>query len=360
VSQPEFIVGTRGSALALTQTGFVVEALRKAHPSARFETITIHTEGDRSTAALSELGGRGVFVIEIERALLAREIDIAVHSLKDLPADETPRLTIAAVYEREDPRDVLVSRAGVPLDRLPAGAVIGTGSPRRAAQVMAARPDLRIADIRGNVDTRLRKVEDGEYDATVLAAAGLSRLGWLDRATQIFETNQMLPAVGQGALAVQTRADDAAAVAAVGALDHAATRAAVTAERAFERRLGGGCHAAIAAYAVILSATTPGVILSSTAPRAQDNTSSSVILSSTPARARDNAPSQRNLEAGGVGTTPDRGEPRLHLRGLVGDAAGTLLRAELEGDAADADALGISLAERLIQQGAGAMLEAAG
>lgn len=305
MSQRTFIVGTRGSALALTQTGFVVEALRRAHPGVRFETRTIHTEGDRSVASLSDIGGRGVFVIEIERALLDREIDIAVHSLKDLPADETSGLAISAVYEREDPRDVLVSRNGLALDRLPAGAVVGTGSPRRAAQVMAARPDLAIADIRGNVDTRLRKVTDGAYDATVLAAAGLRRLGWLDRATQVFETEQMLPAVGQGALAVQTRADDADAVTAVSALDHPATRAAVTAERAFERRLGGGCHAAIAAYGVIVA-----------------------------------------------------GE-RLYLRGLVGDATGAILRAEIEGESAGAEALGITLAERLIEQGAGAMLEAA-
>jgi len=311
VSQRTFIVGTRGSALALTQTGFVVEALRRAHPGARFETRTIHTEGDRSTASLSELGGRGDFVIEIERALLAREIDIAVHSLKDLPADEIAGLAIAAVYEREDPRDVLVSRDGLTLDRLPAGAVVGTGSPRRAAQIVAARSDLRIADIRGNVDTRLRKVADGEFDATVLAAAGLSRLAWLDRATQVFETDQMLPAVGQGALAVQTRGDDADAVSAVSALDHPATRAAVTAERAFERRLGGGCHAAIAAYATIVA----------------------------------------------QGPSP---EPRLHLRGLVGDSTGTLLRAEIEGDSAGAETLGTTLAERLIQQGAAAILEAAG
>ena len=345
MSPRTFIVGTRGSALALTQTGFVVEALRVAHPSARFETVTIHTEGDRSAASLSEIGGRGVFVIEIERALLAREIDIAVHSLKDLPADETAGLAISAVYEREDPRDVLVSRAGLTLDRLPTGATIGTGSPRRAAQVMAVRPDIAIADIRGNVDTRLRKVQDGEYDATVLAAAGLSRLGWLDRATQIFETEQMLPAVGQGALAVQTRADDTDAVVAVAALDHAPTRAAVTAERAFERRLGGGCHAAIAAYAVILGSTP-----------------NSVILSGTPTGAHDTASSRRDPEAGGKGTTPERGRPktgRLHVRGLVGDATGTLLRAELEGDPADAESLGLTLAERLIEQGASAILEAA-
>ncbi len=351
MSERTFIVGTRGSALALTQTGFVVEALRKAHPNARFETRTIHTEGDRSTAALSELGGRGVFVIEIERALLARKIDIAVHSLKDLPADETTGLTIAAVYEREDPRDVLVSREGLALDRLPSAAVVGTGSPRRAAQVVALRPDLRIADIRGNVDTRLRKVEDGEYDATVLAAAGLSRLGWLDRATQIFETDQMLPAVGQGALAVQTRTDDVDAVAAVSALDHAATRAAVTAERAFERRLGGGCHAAIAAYGVILSSTEPG---------AQDKASlRRPALSEAEGNLGRGEGGATTPERGGPPVTRGRGPDRLHVRGLVGDASGTLLRSEIEGNPADAESLGTTLAERLIQQGAAAILESA-
>jgi len=321
VSGRTFTVGTRGSALALAQTGLIVEALRAANPGARFQTITIHTEGDRSLAPLREIGGRGVFTAEIERALLAREIDIAVHSLKDLPADETPGLSTAAIYERGDPRDVLVSRQGLTLDRLPAGAVIGTGSPRRAAQVLALRPGLRIADIRGNVDTRLRKVQDGQYDATVLAAAGLSRLGWLDRATQVFEAGEMLPAVGQGALAVQTRGDDLEAVSAVGPLDHAPTRAAVTAERAFERRLGGGCHAAIAAYAVIVQSSATGAGAAS--------------------------PPQASLPA------------RLRLCGLVGDTAGVLIRGEIEGDAPDAEALGIALAERLIREGAGAMLEAA-
>ncbi len=342
-----FHLGTRGSRLALRQTEIVLDALRAKHSQTHFQVRTIRTAGDKSRASLSEIGGRGVFVIELERALIAGEIDIAVHSLKDLPANETSGLTIAATYEREDARDVLISREGLTLDRLPAGATIGTGSPRRAAQVIAARPDLRIADIRGNVDTRLRKVEHGEYDATVLAAAGLSRLGWLDRATQVFETEQMLPAVGQGALAVQTRADDTSAIAAVSALDHAATRAAVTAERAFERRLGGGCHAAIAAYGVILSGTMPGVILSSTEPGAQDKVSS-----------------RRNLAEEGKGTAPARGATpgpdRLYVRGLVGDATGTLLRAEIEGDAGGAESLGTTLAERLIEQGAGAMLEAAG
>ncbi|HEU4758754.1 MAG TPA: hydroxymethylbilane synthase, partial [Dehalococcoidia bacterium] len=158
MSPRTFVAGSRGSALALRQTEIVLELLRAAHPEAPFEVRTIRTAGDRSRASLSEIGGRGVFVIELERALLAGEIDIAVHSLKDLPTQETSGLTIAAVPAREDPRDALVSRDNAALAELPAGAVVGTGSPRRAAQLLAARPDLRIADIRGNVDTRLRKV----------------------------------------------------------------------------------------------------------------------------------------------------------------------------------------------------------
>jgi hydroxymethylbilane synthase len=310
VSARTFIVGTRGSRLALRQAEITLEALRGAHPGRVFETRTIQTSGDRSTASLSEIGGRGVFVIEIERALLAGQIDIAVHSLKDLPSEETGGLTIAAVLPREDPRDALVSRSGARLAELPAGAVVATGSPRRAVQVQAARPDVTVSDIRGNVDTRVRKVEEGEYDAVVLAAAGLKRLGWLERAAQIFEPEEMLPAVGQGALAVQVRSDDAEALAAVAALDDPATRASVTAERAFERRLGGGCAAAIGGYATL----SPG-------------------------------------------PSPDRA--KLLLRGLVGEVGGRILRGEMEGVASEAEMLGVRLAEYLIGQGAEELLGAA-
>ncbi len=304
MSQRTFVAGTRGSRLALRQTEIVLDRLRAAVPQAQFEVRAIHTTGDRTDASLSEIGGRGVFVIELERALLSSEIDIAVHSLKDLPSQETPGLTLAAILEREDPRDALVSRGDATLRTLPKGATVGTGSPRRAAQLLASRPDLRIADIRGNVDTRIRKVEEGQYDAVVLAAAGLARLGWLARASETFEPDVMLPAPGQGALAVQVRSDDEDAGRIVGVADHPATRVAVTAERAFERRLGGGCDAAIAALGEM---------------------------------------------------TGDH----LRLRGLVGDATGRLLRGEIEGDAADAEELGARLAERLIAEGAGALLEAA-
>jgi len=299
------IAGSRGSRLALQQTQIALDALRRANPGAEFELRTIRPEGDRSSASLAEIGGRGVFVIEIERALLAGEIDLAVHSLKDLPSAETPGLTIGAVLPREDARDALLSREGLTLERLPAGATVATGSPRRAAQLRSLRPDLRLQDIRGNVDTRIRKVEEGQYDAVVLATAGLARLGWLERASQVFSPEEMLPAPGQGALAVQVRSDDADALRFVASADDADTRAAVTAERAFERRLGGGCNAAVAALAEVDGA-------------------------------------------------------RLRLRGLVADpAGGRSVKGETEGDAADADGLGVELAERLIAQGATAFLEAA-
>ena len=298
------IVGSRGSRLALRQTEIALEALRSAHPEANFEVRTIRTTGDNTKASLGEIGGRGVFVIEIERALLACEIDIAVHSLKDLPTDETPGLAIAAVLPREDPRDVLVSRRGASIEELPEEALVGTGSPRRAAQVLAMRPDVRIADIRGNVDTRMAKVESGDYDAVVLAAAGLARLGWLERASQVFDADLMLPAPGQGALAVQVRGDDADAFTTVLSVDDTDTRAAVTAERAFERRLGGGCHAAIAALAEVW-------------------------------------------------------EDRIWVRGLVADPVGAkLFRSEIDSAVADPESAGLQLAEQLIGRGAGALLDA--
>lgn len=246
------VVGTRGSRLALAQTALVVDALRAANPDLHVETRVIRTEGDRDVrTSLAELGGRGVFVREIEEALLMGAIDLAVHSLKDLPADTPLGLVIAAVPERGDARDALVSRGGVPFAALPPGARVGTGSGRRAAQALALRPDLRTEDIRGNVDTRLRRVEEGASDAVIVATAGLDRLGLRERATEIFEPAVMTPAVGQGALALEVRGSDDAALAAVGPLDHAPTRACVEAERAFLRRLGAGCRLPVGAYATI-------------------------------------------------------------------------------------------------------------
>lgn len=245
-------IGTRGSALARRQVELVTEALRARDASAQIEAVTVQTEGDRRTdVSLEKMGGQGVFVKEIEARLLQGEIDIAVHSLKDMPAEMPDGLTIAAVLPRADARDALAARDGLELAALPAGARVGTDSSRRAMQLLALRPDIEIVSIRGNVDTRLGKVESGEYDGVVLAAAGLERLGLLQRATQIFTLRELLPSVGQGVLAVQCRADDAELVAYLATLDDANTRVAVTAERAFLRTLGAGCRFPVGAYATV-------------------------------------------------------------------------------------------------------------
>jgi hydroxymethylbilane synthase len=244
-------VGTRGSVLARTQADFVAAQLRTVWPNLDVQAQVIKTEGDRKLDIATTRLGKGAFVKEIERALLAGEIDVAVHSCKDLPTEPVPGLTVAAFPRRADARDTLVSSAGHRLAELPAGAVVGTGSNRRRAQLLINRPDLKVADIRGNVETRLRKMEEGQYDAVLLAAAGLDRLGWLDRATEILVPDVMLPAPAQGALAVQARADDASLLAFLEPLDDDATRAAVTAERAFLAGLGGGCRVPIGAYATV-------------------------------------------------------------------------------------------------------------
>ncbi|MFN4218561.1 MAG: glutamyl-tRNA reductase [Candidatus Bipolaricaulia bacterium] len=244
IGNEKLIVGTRGSTLALAQTQQVIEHLRKSFSSIEFTTKVIKTSGDQG-----RLGEVGAFVKELEQALLRREIDLCVHSLKDMPTQLPEGLTIAAVPERTDPRDVLISRDGLKLMELRMGARVGTDSPRRAAQLLAVRPDIVIVPVRGNVDTRLRKLDKGQYDAIVLAAAGLTRLGLQQRITEYLSTDVMLPAPGQGALAVEIREDDERIRRIVTALDHAPTRAATAAERAFLRRLGGGCRIPIAAYA---------------------------------------------------------------------------------------------------------------
>ncbi len=244
-----FTVGTRGSRLALAQTTLVVDALKAAHPTAQFELREITTQGDRSTQPLSEIGGQGVFTKAIEDALLAGEINIAVHSMKDLPPRLTPGLMIAAVPERGDPRDALVTKDGRSLAELHPGARIGTGSARRAVQLKAMRADVECVEIRGNVDTRIRKVDDGEYDAIVVAMAGLERLGVAARASQIFSVEEMVPSPGQGALAVQVRADDLDARGIAGDIDHRESRAATKFERAFLEELGAGCATPAGAHA---------------------------------------------------------------------------------------------------------------
>ncbi|HXG35860.1 MAG TPA: hydroxymethylbilane synthase [Dehalococcoidia bacterium] len=303
--QRTFRIGTRGSSLALRQTEIVLDRLRARCPDLKAEIVPIQTTGDRqSERSLQEIGGRGVFVKELERALTAGEIDIAAHSLKDLPSEMAEGLQITGVGSREMANDVLVSHSGASLRDLPPGAMIGTGSPRRAAQLLACRSDLRIVDIRGNVDTRLRKVQAGEVDAIVLAAAGLLRLGRFAEATEVLPFEVMLPAVGQGILALETRTADPEAGLLAASVEDRDTRFAVEAERSFQRRLGGGCQAAIAALATVSGSN-------------------------------------------------------LHLRGLVADAAGhSLFRDEIAGPATEAGLLGRRLAERLLEQGASSVLEA--
>jgi hydroxymethylbilane synthase len=285
-------VGTRGSTLALKQVDLVQAALA----GVELERIIVRTEGDRRIdVTLDQLGGQGVFVKDIEARLLTGEIDIAVHSLKDMPAETPVGLVIGAVLSRADARDVLVSRSNLKLQQLPSGARIGTDSRRRAVQLRAIRPDIRVESVRGNVDTRMRKVAEGVLDAVVLAAAGLDRLGMLEHASQVFSADEMLPAVGQGVLAVESRADDAETIALLQAAEDTETRVAITAERAYLRRLGAGCRLPVAAY----------------------------------------------------GTLEDG---RLRLRGLLATDSGELVRDEAIGEPADADALGRSLAEKLAQR----------
>ncbi|MGY4644079.1 hydroxymethylbilane synthase [Cellulomonas sp. URHB0016] len=251
-------IGTRASALALTQTGHVADALARLG-DVHIDTVRIRTEGDRLTGSLSSLGGTGVFVTALRDALLDGRCDVAVHSLKDLPTSDPPGLALAAVPPREDPRDALCARDGLTLAALPPGARVGTGSPRRAAQLRVARPDLEIVDIRGNVGTRLGRVAGaggpGDLDAVVLARAGLARLGLLSAVTEVFDADVMLPAPGQGALAVETRdtgpgVDASSPLAgALRALDHRPSRLAVLAERALLARLEAGCAAPIGALA---------------------------------------------------------------------------------------------------------------
>ena len=303
------IVGTRPSQLARRQTELVVYALRSAWPELQADVKVYTTRGDRQLdRPLPEIGGKGLFTAEIERALHQREIDVAVHSLKDLPIADSDGLIIGAVPEREAAHDVLVSRHQLPLEALPASPCIGTSSPRRCAQIMAARPDARVVTLRGNVDARLRKAASAEYDAVVLAAAGIIRMGLEWQVTQHIPFQVMLPAPGQGALAIQCRADDESTLALLRPLHHATTWAAVTAERAFLSGLGGGCSAPVAAYA----------------------------------------------EPDGSGS---RCEPSLRLQGLVASLDGQqMVRVAAEGSSEESEQLGFRLAAEALARGARALL----
>ena len=297
-------VGTRGSALALAQTELVCAALRQRWPDLEIGVERITTAGDaRRDVPLATLG-RGAFVSEIEAALRDRQIDVAVHSAKDLPSGLPEGLSIGAFLERGDARDVLVSRDGVSLYDLPRRARVGTGSPRRACQLRSLRPDLDVRDVRGNVDTRLRKLAEGQFDALVLAGAGMMRLGRAAEVTEWLEPRVMLPAVAQGAIAVEVRADDREVVDLVAPLDHAPTRCAVLAERAFLARLGAGCTAAVAAHAV------------------------------------------------------SRSGDELSMEAMIGAPDGRNVRGTRAGSASDAGALGDALARTLLATGGAAFLDA--
>ncbi|QDS98313.1 hydroxymethylbilane synthase [Adhaeretor mobilis] len=294
-------IGTRASKLARWQSDWVAAELKKHGHAA--EIVEISTQGDtQQSGSVASLGLQGVFTKEIQSALLAGEVDIAVHSLKDLPTETIAGLRLAAVPRRANPADALVSSAGR-LSELPAGAKIGTGSTRRQAQLLAARHDLNVVGIRGNVDTRLRKLDDGEYDAIVLAAAGLTRLGWKDRITELLNPPTMLPAPGQGALGLECRADDEGVIAALSLLDHEETHRATTAERTMLAVLDGGCSAPIAAWG--------------------------------------------RLEM------DDDEQPQLKLDGLVASLDGTeVLRASTSGRPGQAEELGRIAAEQLLDLGA--------
>lgn len=247
-------LGTRGSRLALAQALLVSERLREVHPDIEIETVTIATAGDRDQS-IPFGEGVGWFTSAIQEALQQGEIDFAVHSFKDLPTERPENLTIAAVPLREDARDALVSRSGQPLRRLPRGATVGTSSPRREMQLAAIRPDVYVRPIRGNVDTRVYSVETGEYDAIVVALAGLKRLNMMARASEIFSVYDMLPAPAQGVLAVECRSDDAATLGILRSIDDDLIRRAATAERAFLARLEAGCTFPAAAYAEVFGTT---------------------------------------------------------------------------------------------------------
>ena len=245
----EIRIGTRGSQLALWQANHIKSRIEAAFSQARVELVIIKTTGDRITdRPLAAVGGKGLFVKEIEAALLDGRIDLAVHSMKDMPGQLPPGLTIGAVPERETPYDVLISRQGEMLADYPQGAVVGTSSLRRGSQIRHARPDLTIRSIRGNLDTRLNKLKAGEYDAIILAAAGLKRLGQAGEITQILDDQTMVPAVGQGALCIETRENDPDMAPVMAALDHPATRTCVAGERAFLKEIEGSCHIPVACF----------------------------------------------------------------------------------------------------------------
>lgn len=246
-------IGSRGSKLALWQAEYIKSELERRDPHLSVTIEKIRTTGDKILdVPLAKVGGKGLFVKEIEEALLDNRIDIAVHSMKDVPVAIPSGLSIGAITKREDPRDVLIARDNRELFHLPDGARIGTSSLRRVSQLLFLRPDLRISPLRGNIDTRLRKLDSGNFDAIIVAAAGIHRMGWGERVTEFFPVDMIIPAIGQGALCIEWREDDKEVTNIIGELEHRDTSLPVRAERAFLRRLEGGCQVPLGAYAHII------------------------------------------------------------------------------------------------------------
>jgi hydroxymethylbilane synthase len=301
----ELRIATRKSPLALWQANFVKQQLELHHPGLQVTLVPMSTQGDKILdTPLAKIGGKGLFVKELEQAMLDGRADIAVHSMKDVPVDFPAGLGLAVICERDDPHDAFVSARYADVHELPQGAVVGTSSLRRQCQLRAQRPDLQIHDLRGNVNSRLAKLDAGDYDAIILAAAGLRRLDKADRIRALLPPELSLPANGQGAVGIECRLDDAETRALLAPLEHATTRYCVQAERAMNRKLQGGCQVPIGAYAVMK-------------------------------------------------------EDQIWLRGLVGSLDGQqIIRAEISGPKAQAEALGEQLAEQLLAQGAAAILHA--
>ena len=297
-------IGTRGSPLALWQAHWIKFRLESAHDDLTVDLIKIKTSGDKiQDVPLAKVGGKGLFTKEIEESMLRYETDIAVHSMKDVPVQFPPSLTLSVVTEREDPRDVLVSRKGLKLDDLPKGAKVGTGSFRRTTQLLHYRPDLEVVPMRGNLETRLKKLETEGLDAIILAAAGLIRLDMADRITEFIEPEIMLPGGGQGAVGIESRKEDLAVMNRIFPLDHEESHRALEAERSFLTRLQGGCQVPIGVYATLDGET-------------------------------------------------------LHLRGLVGSLDGKqVLKAERKGSIEDPVAIGVDLAGEILEMGADVILK---
>ncbi|MEJ2454855.1 MAG: hydroxymethylbilane synthase [Candidatus Thiodiazotropha sp.] len=297
-------IATRKSPLAMWQAEHVAAELKRVHPGLEVEIVGMTTQGDKILdTPLAKIGGKGLFIKELEQGLLSDQADIAVHSMKDVPVELPEGLHLAVIMQREDPRDAFVSARYQTIDELPEGACVGTSSLRRQSQLAEQRPDLQIKSLRGNVNTRLRKLDEGEYDAIILAAAGLIRLGFQERITAFIGPEQSLPAIGQGAVGIECRSDDARVNALIAPLHDADTACCVRAERAMNQRLNGGCQVPIAGYAM--------------------------------------------LENGVV-----------WLRGLVGEPDGkTIVRGEVEGAPEEAEAMGAGLAEHLLEWGADRILQ---